>query len=75
MRGLIPALPPSGQLAASRFEPVTWSAFYGESGGYGARSLDGSLEAIAERIAGGWRFWLVRVSDGETLHSEDVCAA
>jgi hypothetical protein len=70
-----PILPSVGKLAASLFELPQWSAFAGEAGAFVARSLDGLTEAIAEPIQGGWQFWLVSVCDGETLHTEILCAS
>jgi len=68
-------LPSSGRLAARNFTKPRWNDFAGERGGFVANSLAGDVEAIAEPIAGGFRCWLVRTSDGETIHTEDLCVS
>ena len=57
------------------FTSPQWDKFSGERGAFVATSLDGTLDAIAEPLSDGWRFWLVRTSDGETLHEDQICAA
>lgn len=54
------------------FTSPKWDKFSGEHGAYVATSLDGKLDAIAEPLNGGWQFWLVRTSDGETIHTETI---
>jgi hypothetical protein len=59
-----------GQFRTPWFDPMC-----GEKGAWVAGSIDGTLLAVAEKIRKGWRFWLVRNADGETLAYEDVCAS
>lgn len=52
-----------------------WNDHAGEAGGWVADSQCGLHEAIAEPTRHGWRFWIVRLADGETLFSADVLLA
>lgn len=77
MRSLIqaPTLPTfANGLTAQDFKRATWSQFAGEAGAYVAESVCGRFEAVAEPLQGGWRFWIVRTDDGETLQ-EASCAS
>jgi len=70
-----PVLPTfSNGLSAKDFNRPAWNKYAGEAGGFVAESRDGQFEVIAEPLKSGWQFWLVRISDGETIQ-EALCAS
>lgn len=53
-----------------------WSDHAGEAGGWTAESQCGRYEAVVEPIGRVWRFWIVRMEDGETMFDQEVpCAS
>ena len=64
--------PPLVPAKLGAFKEPWYDPLAGESGGWVAGSVDGQLLAVAERMRKGWRFWLVRMVDGETLACEEV---